>query len=194
MHSGYPIMLHQGESSKGLVDIETIQHNGWGYWHELGHDYQQSPWYWKSIIEVTTNLHSLHIQTKYGNKSRLVTNKSYDNALTFVNNTNTNKDFNDDKQVDVFTRLVMFYQLKLAYGWNFYTKLHIAYREMPTNELPKTEQQKIDEFVVMASKTCRENLLEFFYKWGLKYSEDAKQKVMAMNLPQPKKQIWTLKE
>ncbi|BAU29126.1 enhancin-like peptidase M60 family [Aneurinibacillus soli] len=199
MHSGYPIMFYQGSTSKAIVDSNKIQHDGWGFWHELGHDYQQGAWEWNSIVEVTTNLHSLNIQTKYGNPSRLVSKdkdgkSTYDKALTFVNSNTPGKNFNDDKQIDVWERLVMFMQLQQAYGWDFYTKLHIAYRELPANQLPKNTQEKIDTFVVMTSKCSGENLLPFFDKWRLTYSDQAKKSVLKMNVKPLKKEIWKLKQ
>ncbi|MFC5452350.1 M60 family metallopeptidase [Paenibacillus aestuarii] len=191
MHSGYPIMYYQGDTSKQIVDINAIQHDGWGFWHELGHNYQQNPWEWSQVVEVTTNLHSLHVQLEYGNPSYLA-NGTYTPALAFVNSTSPTKNFNDDTQIDVWSRLVMFYQLKNAYGWDFYTRLHTAYRAMASSALPTTDQAKIDTFVVTASQTAGENLLGFFSHWGLKYSAMALNAVNALGLPQPALPIWNL--
>ena len=42
-----------------------------------------------------------------------------------------------------------------------YAELHQAYRESPATELPATNQEEIDTFVVMASTIAGENLTEF---------------------------------
>jgi len=157
MHSGYPIMFFEGVTAQEAVDVDVIQNNAWGFWHELGHNYQQIPWFWDPIVEVTVNLHSIHIQSLYGNRSRLFEmgkdgKTNYDRAIEFTNNDDPNKNFED---VGFFERLVMIKQLQMAYGWEFYTNLHIAYRELPLEQVSMDEEddepQKVDLFVIMAS-------------------------------------------
>ena len=36
----------------------------------------------------------------------------------------------------------MLWQLQLAYGEDFYPKLHQLYRDMPSSELPQTDENK----------------------------------------------------
>ncbi|BFH62509.1 M60 family metallopeptidase [Paenibacillus azoreducens] len=200
MHSGYPIMFFEGVTAQEAVDVDVIQKNAWGFWHELGHNYQQIPWFWDPIIEVTVNLHSIHIQSLYGNRSRLFeTGKDgktyYDRALEFTNSDYTNKNFED---VGFFERLVMIKQLQMAFGWKFYTDLHIAYRELPLDQVSMDEEddepQKVDLFVFMTSKVSGRNLLEFFDRWGLHFSEQARAAVEALGLPQPETEIWNAME
>ncbi len=112
----------------------------------MGHEYQQVAWFWNDIVEVSVNIYSLYIQDYYGNPSRLLTKDDsgqtyYDAAFAFLNNNDANKNFN---QIGLFERLVMIRQLQMAYGWEFFTNLHIAYRELPEEELPEKEndQQK----------------------------------------------------
>ncbi|WP_195574409.1 M60 family metallopeptidase [Paenibacillus sp. 1001270B_150601_E10] len=199
MHAGYPIMFFSKSSAKDAVTVEGIKTlGGWGWWHETGHEYQQSPWTWGAITEATVNLFSLRAQDYFHNSSRLLLTRTdgttvYDQALKYVNKPNEGKDFNSD-QIDVWSRLVMFRQLQLAYGWELYTKIFTSVREIPAAELPKNDSQELDLFVVKASEMSGHNLLEFFDKWGLKYSAAAKSKVTAMNLPKPDQELWTLKE
>ncbi|WP_249365635.1 M60 family metallopeptidase [Cytobacillus citreus] len=197
MHAGYPIMIPIDPEAKNAVDFSKIQ-TGWGFWHEMGHEYQQTPWFWGDITEVTVNIHSLNMQDYFGAPNRLVVEKDkqgksyYDKAFEFLNSNDPNKNYN---QIGVFERLVMFRQLQLAFGWDFYTQLHIAYRELPENQLPSDDdQEKIDMYVVMSSKTSGKNLLNFYDKWGLKFTDDARKKVEAMKLPQPESPIWMIRE
>ncbi|MFL1677096.1 M60 family metallopeptidase [Paenibacillus dendritiformis] len=200
MHAGYPIMFFNDPSAIDAVTVDGIKTlDGWGWWHETGHEYQQNAWTWGKVTEVTVNIFSLYIQDHFGNPSRLLQKRSdgttiYDTAVKYIEATNADKNFNDDNQADVWTRLVMFRQLQLAYGWDLYTKLNHDVREMPADLLPKTDQERIDLFVTKASQLSGNNLLEFFDKWGLKYSAAAKNKVEAMKLPKPKTPIWTLKD
>lgn len=195
MHSGYPIMLTLASVDE-LVDVAKLQHDAWGIWHELGHDFQQYPWYWGSVIEVTGNIFSVYTQTKYGNPSRLLDKhngkSAYDKALEFVTHSSEGRNYHDNTQIDVFARLVMFMQLQQAYGWDFYTKVYTAYREMPQDRLPKTDQEKIDCFVVTASKVSGEDLLEFFDQWAFGCTVSAKQQVESMQLKKPGEKIWLL--
>lgn len=200
MHAGYPIMFFNDPSAIDAVTVDGIKTlDGWGWWHETGHEYQQNAWTWGKVTEVTVNIFSLYIQDHFGNPSRLLQKRSdgttiYDTAFKYIETTNADKNFNDDNQADVWTRLVMFRQLQLAYGWDLYTKLNHDVREMPADLLPKTDQERIDLFVTKASQLSGNNLLEFFDKWGLKYSASAKSNVEAMKLTKPKNPIWTLKD
>ncbi|MEF3306330.1 M60 family metallopeptidase [Paenibacillus sp. GYB003] len=198
MHAGYPIMIPIEPAGRDATDFAKVRDvkSGWGFWHELGHNYQQVPWFWGLIVEVTVNLHSLHMQDRYGNRSRLFTadkegRTHYDNALEFVNSEKPGKHFGD---IGFFERLVMLRQLQLKYGMDFYTRLHVAYRELPEEELPRTDGQKLDRLVVMMSRVSGDNLLTFFDKWGWPYTEEARAEVAALRLPEPDADFWTWKE
>lgn len=186
MHAGYPIMVKTWYYSKDLVNFDSIQHKGWGFWHELGHNFQMNSWTWDGNIEVTNNLYSLYVQEYFGGISEA--SKSYPKAAQFVANPDKNKNYQDLTD----GRLVMFAQLKYAYGWDFYTKLHAAYRNLEESRLPKNTQENMDLFVIQSSKIAGENLLEFYDKWGVKYSKQAKDAVTALNLPKPSLLIWQL--
>lgn len=70
----------------------------------------------------------------------------------------------------------MFWQLHLAYGQNFYPDLHKLYRELPNDQLPNTDTQKIQEFIYNTTKVAKQNLLPFFDQWGLQASQETRQK------------------
>ncbi len=201
MHAGYPIMFFNDPSAVDAVTVNGIKTlDGWGWWHETGHEYQQYAWTWGAVGEATVNIYSLFIQDYFGNHSRLLTKKTsdgktyYDVAFEYLNSSNPNKNFNNGDQNDVWTRLIMFRQLQIAYGWDLYTKLHTAVRDMPQAQLPQNDQERIDLFVAKTSELSGNNLLEFFDTWGLKYSDKAKAKVLGLKLPKPATAIWTLKD
>ena len=76
-----------------------------------------------------------------------------------------------------------------------YAELHKAYRELPASQPPATNQEEIDTFVIMASKTAGENLTEFFDKWALPYSKaEVQSRIAALNLPLPSQELWRLRE
>ncbi len=49
----------------------------------------------------------------------------------------------------------MLWQLQLAYGEDFYPKLHQLYRDMPSSELPQTDENKKQLFMISASKSSQ---------------------------------------
>lgn len=200
MHAGYPIMFQIDPSAAHAVDIERVTRNGWGFWHETGHEYQQGSWNWDVTGEVTVNIYSLYVQQKFGNPSNLLTRNNegkdfYDRAQDYMEHSDPGTTVYGKSGQDLFVNLVLFRQLSLAYGWDFYQELHRAYRELPANQLPADNQAKIDLFVVMASKTAGEDLTEFFDKWFLKYTPGTvKAQIAALNLPKPSQPIWKLRE
>lgn len=202
MHAGYPIMFLLNGYVQRALDVDQMKTNGWGFYHELGHNYQQYPWKWPQMVEVTNNLYCMYILEKNGAPSRLDEKDSkgqseHDRALIYVNTPNPNKDYNDDKQLAHFTRLVMPMQLRYAYGWEFYKTLMTVSREENTDNVHwqapgDPMARRVDYLVLTASEITGNNLLEFFDRWGVKYLEETANKVNAMNLPKPEFEIWNL--
>ncbi|WP_158289646.1 M60 family metallopeptidase [Paenibacillus flagellatus] len=188
MHAGTPIMMHNDSYVQRMLDANEIFTTVWGLWHELGHNYQQSPWTWNGIGEATCNLFGMYMLERYTGKS--LQKSDYDKAFEWLNSTAANKSYSHS----VPGNMVFWKQLQMAYGWDLYTKLFTYYRDMPAGQLPGSDQQKIDTFVLTASKLAGENLLEFFDKWALKYSPEARVGVEALNLPAPQHPIWKLTE
>lgn len=52
MHSGYPIIAHLRDAPIS-VDAEKLRADGWGFFHELGHNYQSGDWTFEGTGEVT---------------------------------------------------------------------------------------------------------------------------------------------
>jgi len=176
------------------VDVNLFKTEGWGFWHELGHNYQMLPFDAPSLVEVSNNLYSLYVEEKYGMPSRLLDdndgtgNSSFFDALNFVKSSNPNKNFIDDNQTTCWTRLVMMWQLKEAFGWDFYKKLFTEYRKLDKKNYPKNEAEVFDRFVLMSSKLSTYNLSEFFDKWAIPYSNPTKKEIN--KLPLPKSKLW----
>lgn len=196
MHAGYPMMIPIDPAASHVVDPELALIRGWGFWHEMGHEYQQNSWKWGDITEVSVNIYTLYIQEKFTDVQRLLQKSAdgkshYDRAFEFIANPSTSKKFTN---LDGMDQLVFFKQLQLAYGWDFYTKLHKAYRELDSSTLPTTDQQKKDMLLFMTSKIADKNLVSFYLKWGWSLTEEGIQKVNALNLPEPEVAVETLRE
>lgn len=176
-----------GDAIQHVLDINKFTNDGWGPWHEMGHQRQQTPWMWNGLGEVTTNIYSLSVQRAFGNPSSLE-NGTYETSFVYLNKPQSEKDYN--KIDDYFVKLTMFWQLDLAFGEEFYPKLHQLYRAIPNEELPKTDDEKIQGFIYNTSKVAQKNLLPFFDKWGLKASPETRQKIEDLNLQTLTAPIW----
>ncbi|MGE6591822.1 M60 family metallopeptidase [Bacillus mycoides] len=179
------------ESIKYVLDLEKFKNDGWGPWHEVGHLHQQQPWEWKGMGEVTVNIYSLAVQMAFGNDSRMEVDGRYEQAFEYLNRSNDQKDF------DKADPIVMFWQLHLIYGDQFYPKLHQMYRTLSDTEYPMldtdeviSDREKKQMFIYMASKVSGQDLISYFAKWGLHADSDTVEKVSKLQLPEPKNEIW----
>ncbi|MCU7666329.1 putative mucin/carbohydrate-binding domain-containing protein [Bacillus thuringiensis] len=178
-HTGYV-----PETMDRVLNIKRLQGDGWGPWHEVGHLHQQAPWFWSGVGEVTVNIYSLSVQRMLGNKSSLEEDGHYKKAFAYLDNPDA------QKKMKEFEKLVMFWQLDLAYGEHFYPNLHQMYRLLPEFEIPASDEDKKQMFIYMASKAAEQNLVPFFEKWGLSPNDEVREKIENLNLPKLEKEIW----
>ncbi|PGK11901.1 hypothetical protein CN901_30465 [Bacillus cereus] len=175
-----------GDAIQYVLDINKFITDGWGPWHEAGHLRQQSPWKFYNMTEVQNNIYSLSVEKAFNQPSNLEKSGIYPKAFQYLEQVNKNY----DEISDVFVKLVMLWQLQLAYGEDFYPKLHQLYRDMPSSELPQTDENKKQLFMISASKVAKQNLISFFEKWGLRPNNDTIQKVAALGYPILTAEIW----
>ncbi|HDR8142067.1 TPA: S-layer protein [Bacillus cereus] len=175
-----------GDAIQYVLDINKFITDGWGPWHEAGHLRQQSPWKFYNMTEVQNNIYSLSVEKAFNQPSNLEKSGIYPKAFQYLDQVNKNY----DEISDVFVKLVMLWQLQLAYGEDFYPKLHQLYRDMPSSELPQTDENKKQLFMISASKVAKQNLIPFFEKWGLRPNNDTIQKVAALGYPVLTAEIW----
>lgn len=90
-----------------------------------------------------------------GNKSSLEEDGHYKKAFAYLDNPDA------QKKMEEFEKLVMFWQLDLAYGEHFYPNLHQMYRLLPESEMPASDEDKKQMFIYMASKAAKQNLVRF---------------------------------
>ncbi|MBG9578803.1 hypothetical protein ABE42_06105, partial [Bacillus thuringiensis] len=57
----------------------------------------------------------------------------------------------EERIIDKFDPLTMFWQLNVVYGEHFYPRLHQAYRMLPKEEVPTSDEEKKQMFVYMTS-------------------------------------------
>ncbi|KYZ66861.1 putative mucin/carbohydrate-binding domain-containing protein [Bacillus sp. GZT] len=184
MNAYYYRTSYVKNAMKYVLDSKELKTDGWGPWHEVGHLHQQAPWEWEDLGEVTVNIYSLAVQTKFGHQTRLEGEERYKAAFAYLGQTDA------QEKMDEFEKLVMFWQLHLAYGDQFYPKLHQMYRMLQNTEMPKSDEEKKQLFIYMTSKLAGQNLTPFFEKWGLTPKDDTRDKIEKLNLPKLEKEIW----
>ena len=165
----------------------------WGIWHETGHTHQQDDWLWGSITEVSVNLFSLYVQEKFGLPTRLGTKEGGETLTTFNKArkyiADPKKNYLGENEADyneLFTKLVMFHQLKRVYGWDAIKKLHQFFRKQPyVDNNEETDADKANKFVYAMCFVTKNNLIPFFKKWGLSVDAATTKKINDLRLPLP---------
>ncbi|HFJ9440729.1 TPA: putative mucin/carbohydrate-binding domain-containing protein [Bacillus albus] len=176
-HTGYiPSAMNR------VLDIEVLEKDGWGPWHEVGHLHQQRAWDWGAVGEVTVNIYSLAVQKALGNK--LDMEEHYEKSFEYLQRPI------EERVIDEINPLTMFWQLNVVYGEHFYPRLHQAYRLLPQSEMLASDEEKKQMFVYMTSKVAGQNLIPFFEEWGLTPNDDIREKIEKLNLPKLEKEIW----
>jgi len=143
----------------------------WGPAHETGHIHQTRPGLmWIGMTEVTVNIYSQHVQTEFGNPSRLQTeqiggyNHRYDKGFAEVIASGIPHNAHDD----VFVKLIPFWQLQLYFSGvkdmeDFYKDVHEQIRLAPD---PPTDGKCQLEFVRTVCDVAGKDLTGFFKAWG----------------------------
>ncbi|MFE4759229.1 putative mucin/carbohydrate-binding domain-containing protein [Bacillus mycoides] len=176
-HTGYiPTAMNR------VLDLEVLEKDGWGPWHEVGHLHQQEPWKWSKVREVTVNIYSLAVQKALGNQLEM--DEHYKESFEYLETPKA------ERVIDEINPLTMFWQLNVVYGEHFYPRLHQAYRLLPQSEMPNSDEEKKQLFIYMTSKVAGQNLIPFFEEWGLTPNDDTREKIEKLNLPKLEKEIW----
>ncbi len=173
--------LMNGKPLSKTTDQNSNKLFGWGISHEIGHVMDKL-----GHAEITNNIYSLMIQAADGkndsNITRLESSNVYPKAFQKV------AVGNKGASNDVFTQLAMYWQLKLAYGDNFYGDVYKLIRS------GKIEGKNIDEkFMLASSQVANKDLTEFFTRWGMDISEELANKLKS-NKVKEDRAIWYLSD
>ncbi|MBE9129766.1 hypothetical protein IQ258_27390 [Coleofasciculus sp. LEGE 07081] len=176
MHAGYPIMTWE-DVSKRFVDISVLRGNegnpNWGFYHELGHNYQRGEWTWNGWGETTNNLFSLYGCEHFNRQiighgamneadvlKRLAEVKARPGSESFYNK-------------DPWYGLTFWEMMRRDFGFNSFTK----YFAWAADKRLPGEQAKKDAFLVELSRITGRDLTRYCEMWGIKFSADAVAKV-----------------
>ena len=175
MHSGYPVMTHM-DVEKVLVDNERLLTRGdWGFFHEFGHNHQNPMWTFNGSVEVTVNYFTLYVMEKLCGLPPELARDDFtkENRLAQLREYVANgAKFSEWKQKP-FLALNMTVQLRNEFGWEPFIRTISEYKRYPADELPKSDSEKRDQWMIRLSKNTGKNLAPFFEKWGVPISQEA---------------------
>ena len=185
MHSGYPLMTGM-DMSDVFVDKQRIisnAHGGvWGLFHEMGHNHQNADWTFDGTVEVTENLFSLYAFEKICHSDPLEAHPALAKGAWVGNMSRyfaNGAQFEQWKQ-DPFVGLIMYIQLKNAFGWEPFVKTFRQYQQLSSSERPKSDDQKRDQWMVRFSQTIGKNLGPFFQAWSIPTSQQARDSIQSL--------------
>ncbi|ROS78284.1 carbohydrate-binding protein (putative mucin) [Curtobacterium sp. PhB130] len=158
----------------------------WGFWHEVGHTYQPPAYNWKGMVEVVNNVSALDVQATVFGANRLDGQQS---AITrFFAQPVETRSFAAEE--DVWVRLLMFDQLRRAFGQEFYPSLDQELRvRLRTGEVGlRDDAAKQQHFASIAAQIADRDLRPFFRQWG--FPLDADTAASMARLPALTTPIW----
>lgn len=182
-----------------LLMVDRLRLQGWGPYHELGHQHQQTPYRPTEFNEVTVNIYSLAVNRafrKYGQPPRLHSPESdgrtvWESAPPKIGADGV--DFIDD-----FTgmeKLVMFEQLRIAYGSTFQPTVHRLVRdERPDPGSWDDPGHRLGNLALYYSKAAGQDLRDFFTKWGLSYDPAFDDTIADLALPEPDRDLTAIRD
>jgi len=189
------------KSLKFIMDADFAATASWGLWHEMGHHRQALNWDWDEVDEVTVNIYSLAcLYALDGTITWLKGNKVWDVLAEYFEAPIEDRDFNKDKTIGGNGRLAMFRQLWMAFGDEFYIKVHQLAREDNAKPEPRIEARDLDtgnqmtSFMVLASQASGYDLTNFFREWGFVLPQEDYDLLAALKLPEPEIDLITLRE
>lgn len=175
----------------GFVLGERFITDGWGPWHEAGHMYQGA-WEWSDLTEVSVNLYSLEFQQRLGQPSRLT--KDDADGLTGISHWDhallVRPGLPRFDDLPVMERLVPLWQLRLAYGVEFWARLHQRYRDPTTRPADLAgDEARRQALIVEASRVTGQDLRGFFASWALRSSPETDRALEALSLPRADEEL-----
>jgi hypothetical protein len=187
---------------KNIMDPAHASSGAWGLWHEMGHHHQALNWDWDEVDEVTVNIYSLACSYAFdGTITWLKGNQIWNVLDEYFKSPIEERSFNKDQTIGGKGRLAMFRQLWMAFGDEFYIKVHQLAREDNAKPDPRvkpryesTGDEQMAHFMLLSSQASGYNLKTFFTQWGFKLPQEDYDALEALNLPEPEIDLISLRE
>ncbi|MEU4505119.1 M60 family metallopeptidase [Streptomyces sp. NPDC024089] len=168
--------------------VEGLRTRGWGLYHELGHLHQQMAYKPGGLTEVTVNIYSLAAQRTLKQPSNLLT-VDPKTGLTYFQSARQKfgtAGLTYEKSFGAYEKLVPLRQLELAFGDDFWPRLHKLVRE----ENPQSDYTENDKryraLATYSSRVAGYDLTDFFVNtWAFPIDATGRAELAALNLPKP---------
>ncbi|GHE28577.1 M60 family metallopeptidase [Sphingobacterium griseoflavum] len=175
-----------------VLQLSSVQTNGWGLYHEFGHHHQMHQWTWNSVVgEVVVNNYTLAARRLVQPNAPGLSAAQW-NAVTNYLARPDNTRIYESSAASLITRLAAFYQLYLAFGDDFYQRFHQLYRTSSFST-PNDQAEK-ELFMINASKVSGYDLSVFFKKWGFTAPQSVYDDMAALGLPAPATDLTLLRD
>jgi hypothetical protein len=177
-------MLFPAPIQDRLLTVDALRLRGWGVYHELGHQHQQTAYKPTALTESTVNWYSLAVNRKfsnlYGQAPRL--HVPEDSTGESVWTTAPAKLEQDDVDfLETFTlmeQLVMYEQLRLKYGDGLFKTVHKLVREEEPDAGDYGDNgYRLGMLVLYLSKAAENDLRPFASAWGITYDKAFDKKI-----------------
>ncbi|MEV8565055.1 M60 family metallopeptidase [Streptomyces sp. NPDC051322] len=179
-----------------LCTVNGLRTRGWGLYHELGHLNQQAAYQAGGLTEVTVNIYSLAAQRTLGQPSNLLT-KNASTGLDWFQSSAPKlgaPGIAYETSFGPYEQLVPLRQLELAFGEDFWPKLHQLVRtehqhDAPVEDYhhdPAVDAGQYRALSTYASRVAGYDLTDFFVKkWAFPIDAQGVAEMAALRLPQP---------
>ena len=192
-HSGYPIACSYSWADRAVnMDLIKNDDRAWGFYHEMGHNYQTWCWKWGTLGEVSCNFPIFHARNRMGTWPGKVGDfqKMIDQA---INQNAEGIDF-DKEGFDHGNRMIPFIQLAQEYGWELYRFLGRESRELDKASIEALRKAgndgRRDFFCKTVAKFAKQDMRPFYDAWGIKYSESVANELA--KYPALKNEFWKI--
>ncbi|AQT67148.1 hypothetical protein STSP2_00289 [Anaerohalosphaera lusitana] len=173
-YAGYPI----GAWNWDFANLQSLEQGYcWGQYHETGHLHQSGYWTDGRTGEVTVNIFSMVGIEAACDSGQAGTGWSRmwdtDSRVDEYRNARLAGGFDE---VGVGTRLVMYAQLRFAFGWDAFKQTFQTYHDDQQNaswKLPTNDQEEWDQFMTRFSRVVGFDLSPFFINWDFGVSQTA---------------------
>lgn len=187
--TGYSINpMHGGAAMRTMLDPCQLRWNAWGPYHEVGHKNQIPGFNWAGMGEVSNNICAMYCVMKFRGWSQSDYIFTEGNEKIKDENGNVLRTHNDRYEAawaelagygenpyvyslysDPFYKLVPLWQLylyntKVMGREDFYPDLYNVMRT--SNDIPEDNGARQLNFVKVCCDVAKEDLTEFFEKWG----------------------------